>query len=423
MTSGFTTRTFDRMIGIFVTIASGLALIAARTWIKNMMEKCKKKRESGDEVHRTRYAKANTVQHMGACHCQRIRFRVRAPRVIHAVDVPSKIRFPRISVPCDFFEPLTDEAIMSLYAVKTDETGMGVHTFCSYCGVHVLYSPSIEPTEVQINVDCLDRSTIEHVYVSYISIPDSLPCSVTYEAARPFNRRGAGSLYVPILSSLCSPTHKASGSQQGSAGRHSGGSDQKAYGHGSGAQQQHSPYDFNPAIWGTVTQPFSNNFLSSGGSGYKGSSSGSSSSGSSGNAANALNSYYMGFQGGTDSSSGNGGSSNGGGTAVGDDTHQVDGLFQWGLQGVNNYVAGLDVDRYHHTLSPTPRKLRAEPQRLVGSSAGSAGVSNWTPQYRQLRNHLAQYLPPHLAVGASPPSFAGAEYQGGDPRVSEVASM
>lgn len=351
------------MIGIVVALASGLALIAARAWFRNLLDKSKKKRESGDEVHRTRYSKANTIQHMGACHCQRIRFRVRAPRVIHAVDLPSKIRFPRITVPCDFFEPLTDETIMSLYACKTDDTGMGVHTFCSYCGVHILFSPSVEPVEVQINVDCLDRSTIEHVYVSYLGVPDSVPCPVTYEAARPFNRRGAGSLYVPILSNLCSPMHKGqapAGSQQGSSGKYKGGgSDHKG------------PLDFNPAIWGTA--PSSS---SSGGKGANGHGGGNGGSGSS-----ALSAYYGG---------------GGGGTAVGDDTPlQVESLFQWGLGGVGSYAPGLDVDRYHHTLSPTPRKLRSDPVR----PAGLPGPNNWTPQYRQLRNHLAQYLPPH----SSPP--------------------
>lgn len=395
------TRTFDRMIGLFVTIASGLAIFAARSWVKRILDdnKAKKKREAqaGDDVHRTRYNKASTIQHMGACHCQRIRFRVRAPRVINAVDIPSKIRFPRITVPCDYFEPLTDEAIMSLYAIKTDPENkeMGVHTFCSYCGVHILYSPSVEPVEVQINVDCLDRSTIDHVYVSYLGIPESTPCPVSYDAARPFNRRGAGSLYVPILSDICSPIH----SQQKQR--------QYQYSYQNGAYGTHSGYSSlqpSPAsTTGTNMRFLAGIHTSSSDKGYT-----RERRVSIGDTANALSSYYMGL-----GSSGSAEKHRQGGTAVGDDT-VVDGLFQWSMGGVNNAMQALsgipgasgvsqtgyptDVDRYHHTLSPTPRKLRAASQGV------NKVDERWTPIHRQLRDNLSRYLPPppsNLANGDS----------------------
>jgi hypothetical protein len=47
---------------------------------------------------------------------------MRSPKIIRAVDVPSKIRFPRVSIPSQFFEPLSDEALLSFYAVNADSS-------------------------------------------------------------------------------------------------------------------------------------------------------------------------------------------------------------------------------------------------------------------------------------------------------------
>jgi hypothetical protein len=109
------------------------------------------------------------------------------------------VRFPRVSVPAASFEALTDESAMSLYAVSTadGQGGMGVHTFCSYCGVHVVYAPSTDPQEIQVNVDCLDKTNIEQVLVSYLACADSTPVQLSYEPARSFNRRGTGSANPP----------------------------------------------------------------------------------------------------------------------------------------------------------------------------------------------------------------------------------
>ncbi len=197
-------RTFDRLLGFFVTIGCGIALVAAKNWLKDTLakariekakkkdsDKAKGKEEKGDEYFKVRYKAAEVPHavHNGACHCDRIRFRIQAPRMINAIDIPSKIRFPRISIPVDCFEPLTDDNVMSMYATRvvmptnpnamfdnsmfaglTGSTssssnnkgnpvptgpsvpGVGIHTFCSYCGVHVLFSPSTEPSELQVRM-------------------------------------------------------------------------------------------------------------------------------------------------------------------------------------------------------------------------------------------------------------------------------
>ena len=128
--------------------------------------------------------------------------------------MPSKIRFPRVTIPCQFFEPLSDESILSFYAVNTEtNTGIimtascsnshnfsclhhaythysGIFTFCSFCGVHILFSPSIDPTELQVNIDCIDRSTVDGVTVTYHSCPDSVPARSHshYEATKVLNK-------------------------------------------------------------------------------------------------------------------------------------------------------------------------------------------------------------------------------------------
>jgi hypothetical protein len=158
---GATPRTLDRIIGIVATLTGGLVFAFAHSWVTRVLLVGGKKRgfweregdnksndgrggkgkaSKGDENHQARYASMKSgplVVHNGMCHCQRVRFRIKAPQNIKAVDVPSKIRFPRITIPCENFEPLTttDDGILSLYAVKTEsDPNVGVYTFCSFCG-------------------------------------------------------------------------------------------------------------------------------------------------------------------------------------------------------------------------------------------------------------------------------------------------
>lgn len=224
------TRSFDRLVGFFVTVGVVLSLGAAKTYVQNLYYshkdedrkmKSKKEKEKGDEMYSTRWRNTSGPQviHNGSCHCQRVRFRIRSSRSVYAVDVPSKVRFPRLSVPTSAFEALSDESVLSLYAVTSgDSEGVGVHTFCSYCGVHVVYTPSTDPTEVQVNVDCLDKSNVDAVMVSYMATVESVPVPVTYEPARAFNRRGTGRAANNNNTGAANPI----GGSSGSAGHSSG---------------------------------------------------------------------------------------------------------------------------------------------------------------------------------------------------------
>jgi hypothetical protein len=149
-------------------------------------------------LHKTRYNKdAICVEHHGSCHCSRIRFQILAPADIVAVDVPSKIRFPRLTVPCSSFQFLSRQEDCSLYSVTAAGGGdHGIHTFCSYCGMHVVYAPSVDPVMIHVNVDCLRADGIKSLSVAYHDAMETVPSeyiinSVEYNMR--FNRRGSGS--------------------------------------------------------------------------------------------------------------------------------------------------------------------------------------------------------------------------------------
>jgi len=205
-------RSLDRIIGLASTVAvGGVVLLALHSWIKNVIieNRSKKRKEKGDDVFYSRHgtpSNANVI-HNGSCHCHRVKFRIKAPTVLNAVDIPSKIRYPRVTITSKNFESLTEDGIMSLYAVKekgidNENMTVGVHTFCSFCGIHVFYSPSIDPYEIQVNLDCIDRTNVDNVRISYMGLPESVACPISYETARQYNKRGVGCSFTPNINAL-----------------------------------------------------------------------------------------------------------------------------------------------------------------------------------------------------------------------------
>ena len=96
-----------------------------------------------------------------------------------------------------------------MYAVHNDSSSesIGIYTFCSFCGVHVLYSPSIDPVVVDINVDCLDHQNIDHIFYTYDKVKDWVSYSAAFSASVPFNRRGSGSLTNTIRQGTAPPLY------------------------------------------------------------------------------------------------------------------------------------------------------------------------------------------------------------------------
>lgn len=158
-------------------------------------KRCKAE-EAENELYKSRYqpggSLAACVDHYGSCHCRNVRFKIRAPRTLNAVDIPSKIRFPRVTIPCADFDLLCDDRAISTYTVRYGEGMLGIHSFCSYCGVQIVYSPTVEPIEVQVNVDCLAAAHIDRVHITYHATGETNRLPQNHELAHMFNRRGLG---------------------------------------------------------------------------------------------------------------------------------------------------------------------------------------------------------------------------------------
>ena len=107
------------------------------------------------------------VTHRGACHCGRIAFEVDAPARIDAIECNCSIcrmtGFLHLIVPASRFRLLRGAEDLSEY---TFNTGVAKHTFCRVCGVKPFYVPRSNPDGFDINVHCLDHSTIKHIDIT-----------------------------------------------------------------------------------------------------------------------------------------------------------------------------------------------------------------------------------------------------------------
>jgi hypothetical protein len=107
------------------------------------------------------------VIHCGACHCGAVAFEVDAPAVVDALDcncsICSMTGFLHLIVPRSRFRLLRGEEALTDYRFGT---GIALHRFCSRCGVKGFYIPRSNPDGVDINVRCLDQSTITELRVS-----------------------------------------------------------------------------------------------------------------------------------------------------------------------------------------------------------------------------------------------------------------
>lgn len=63
----------------------------------------------------------------------------------------------------------------------------GIYTFCNSCGVHILFSPSVDPRELLINADCLDKSTISDFSVTFHSCSETIPSVISPLGAGTYN--------------------------------------------------------------------------------------------------------------------------------------------------------------------------------------------------------------------------------------------
>jgi hypothetical protein len=107
------------------------------------------------------------VVHRGACHCGRVRFEVDAPSTIRALECDCSIcrmtGYVHLIVPKSRFRLLAGEDELREYSFNT---GTAKHLFCRTCGVKSFYVPRSNPDGIDINVHCLDTSTVYSVDVA-----------------------------------------------------------------------------------------------------------------------------------------------------------------------------------------------------------------------------------------------------------------
>ena len=176
----------------FSKLLIGIGSTIAATGILAWRKYC----HSADNYHKSRYQRpVDHVSHYGSCFCERVSFKVMASKHLKAVDIPSKIRFPRVSIPYSDFELLSDERILSICSKSKASSVSGIYVFCSFCGVHILHSNSDNPAYIQVNAECLDHSSVSSIEVSYHSTGEEE--SLQEHALRSFeiqDRRGSGFL-------------------------------------------------------------------------------------------------------------------------------------------------------------------------------------------------------------------------------------
>lgn len=167
------------LLRFLCSLGGGLAVLILHSWIRHRKRKAIEN-NGGDDFFNIRYRKEEIVTHYGSCHCGRVEFSIRAPKVIRAIDISTQIRFPRLSLPFEYFETNAEtnvDQFVSLYAVKQC-CQMGLYSFCNVCGVYFAFTPITNPLEyIQINVDCIHPSTITKKSVSYQSTTPEVTAS------------------------------------------------------------------------------------------------------------------------------------------------------------------------------------------------------------------------------------------------------
>lgn len=107
------------------------------------------------------------VTHRGGCHCRRVRFQVRAPAAVQALECNCSIctmsGFVHLIVPATRFVLLAGADDLTDY---TFNTGVATHRFCRVCGIKSFYLPRSHPDGIDVNVRCVDPGTITSVSVT-----------------------------------------------------------------------------------------------------------------------------------------------------------------------------------------------------------------------------------------------------------------
>ncbi|CAM9201300.1 unnamed protein product, partial [Discosporangium mesarthrocarpum] len=203
-------KTMDRVVGLLATMCAGviLVVIGARAGtslsaifrgstrrprgrtVRRRSPSSRCHSESGDDcegedgyhsyVHGSRSGKtggSDLVLHCGGCHCGALTFEVYAADHLAAVEGPSKVRYPFITVPSERFRLTSDDSNGALYLAKSHTVEghikISAHFFCRSCGVHIVHAPNFPHAVVaDVNVHCIDPSTVRGMSVALLADPE-----------------------------------------------------------------------------------------------------------------------------------------------------------------------------------------------------------------------------------------------------------
>jgi len=104
--------------------------------------------------------------HKGKCHCGAVRFEVRLPDNIEALECNCSIckmnGYIHIIVPASRFRLLEGNEALTTY---TFNTHTAKHRFCKICGIKSFYIPRSHPRGFSINLRCLDKSDFSEITI------------------------------------------------------------------------------------------------------------------------------------------------------------------------------------------------------------------------------------------------------------------
>ncbi|MEX0303620.1 MAG: GFA family protein [Leisingera sp.] len=94
----------------------------------------------------------------GSCHCGAVRFTLRAPEVISAMQCDCSICIRKTAYLTPFTVPQKDmEITANSGALKTYRFGTMAarHHFCGTCGIHTFVEPRLSPGTWRVNLGCI----------------------------------------------------------------------------------------------------------------------------------------------------------------------------------------------------------------------------------------------------------------------------
>ncbi len=101
------------------------------------------------------------VEYHGSCHCQGVKFTVKAPRHLVVWNCNCSICFMKKNwhfiVPASNFENTHGKELLTEYRFNTKTAK---HMFCKVCGVQAYYVPRSNPDGVAVTLACVDQSEV-----------------------------------------------------------------------------------------------------------------------------------------------------------------------------------------------------------------------------------------------------------------------